>query len=186
MRFLFLTIISAMAFTANANAQDISYYGNVGVSKNRLDYTTISAALVKSSIKVENTLLNAKFGAQFNKYLALETEGSFGISDDKFSNITFKTKNTLGAYAVGFLPIGDKASLIGRVGYNYSWAEEKGATTKLNHNNGGLALGVGAQYMFDDKNGIRGDYTHFNKKDNASTYATDGVDNLAVSYVRKF
>lgn len=186
MRLPLLTLFPTLILSNTANAQDIDCYWNIGVSVNKLDYATVSTGLVKNSIKIENTLLNLKIGAKVNKNFAIEGEGSFGLSDDKFSTISIKTKSNLGAYAVGILPIGEKASVLGRVGYNYRWAEEKGLTNKLKHNDGTLAFGVGAQYMFDDKNGIRGDYTHFNKGDNASAYATDGVDNFAVSYVRKF
>lgn len=171
MRALLIATIFATTIGAAANAQDlnISYYGNAGLNQRHTDNTDTAS-------------LNAKIGAQLNKNFALEAEGGFGVTDDTVSNVKLKTQGNLGAYAVGFAPVNDKLSLLGRVGYHHTWAKATyevaipEITTK--DDDGSFAAGVGAQYMFDEKNGIRGDYTRYTKD--------DGVDNFAISYVRKF
>ena len=171
MRALLIAAIATSVLATGANAQDlnVNYYGNAGVTQRHTDNTDTAS-------------LTAKIGVGLHKNFALEAEGGFGITDDTVANVKLKTKGNLGAYAVGFAPINDKLSLLGRVGYHHTWAkatyEASIPEIETEDDDGSFAAGVGAQYMFDEKNGIRGDYTRYTKD--------DGVDNFAISYVRKF
>ena len=167
MRALLIATIATLGLGSVANAQDmnVSYYGNAGVTQRHTDTTDTAS-------------ITGRLGAKFSENFAVEGETGFGITDDKIGATTLKTKGNLGAYAVGFMPVGEKLSVLGRVGYHHTWAEAKNGNVTVEDDDGSFAAGVGAQYMFDDKNGIRGDYTRYTKN--------DGVDNFAISYVRKF
>ncbi len=173
------TIIIASSLLALASsaafAQDkpLNLYGNAGVTVNDND-------------GVQTTSLSAKIGTEINKYFAVEAEGGIGVDTDKLTspNQTFaalgeyKHRGDLGAYAVGKYPVSDKFSLLGRVGYHHVWDQVKTGTATYKDDAGTFAAGVGGQFMFDENNGIRADYTRYTEN--------DGMDNFAVSYVRKF
>jgi outer membrane immunogenic protein len=97
---------------------------------------------------------------------------------DNEAGVKLRTRGTLGAFAVATAPVAERFSLIGRAGYVQTWAEAKALGIKSERDDGSFAVGVGGQYMIDDANGIRADYTRYTKD--------DGRDGVAVSYVRKF
>ncbi len=157
-----LALVSTAAF---AQTMPSNLYGNVGVTANDND-------------GVKTTSLSGKFGIEVNKNLAFEAEGGVGIDTDKIGAAEYKHKGDLGAYAVGQLPVNEKFSLLGRVGYHHVWDQVETSGVKVKGDDGSFAAGVGGQFMFDDKNGVRADYTRYTEN--------DGMDNFAVSYVRKF
>lgn len=126
----------------------------------------------------DNVSLLGRFGADFNQYFGAEAEGTIGLTEDTIGGVKLKDRGSLGAYVVGHSPINENLTLLGRVGYQQVWAQAKTGTTKIESDDGSFAVGVGGQYMLDDKNGIRADYTRYTEN--------DGTDNFAVSYVRKF
>ncbi len=156
----------ALASTA-AFAQDkpLNLYGNVGVTANDND-------------GVNTTSLSAKIGTDINQYFALEAEGGLGVEKDKIGLAEYKHRGDLGAYAVGKLGVSDKFSVLGRVGYHHVWDQVTSGALKVKGDDGSFAAGVGGQFMFDEKNGVRADYTRYTEN--------DGMDNFAVSYVHKF
>jgi hypothetical protein len=79
---------------------------------------------------------------------------------------------------VASAPVAERLSLIGRAGYVHQWAEAKAGAVKAKTDDGSFALGVGGQYMLDDANGIRLDYTRYTEGKGANGYAA--------SFVRKF
>ena len=85
------------------------------------------------------------------------------------------------AYAVGFLPVGEKADLYVRGGYGTT----KGSVTvpgEFNRVSGeSWNYGAGGQYLFDGKNGVRADYTRHDFTDGGGK-----ADVYSVGYVHKF
>ncbi len=167
MRTLVIATIASLGLVGAASAQEMTAkpYINAGVTQHHTSNTDTAS-------------ITGRFGADFNKNFALEAEGGFGVTNDTVLGAKLKQRGDLGAYAVGKLPIDEKFSVLGRLGYHETWAQAKSGTTTVKDNNGSFAAGVGAQYMFDEKNGIRGDYTRFTEN--------DGVNNFAVAYVHKF
>lgn len=165
-----LVLASSAAF---AQDKPVDCYLNGGITANDND-------------GVKTTSLSGKIGYNINKNFAVEAEGGLGIDGDTVSaastnfNVSGKYthKGDLGAYAVGKLPMSENFSLLGRVGYHHVWDQVKVGATKYKGDDGSFAAGVGAQYMFDDSNGVRADYTRYTEN--------DGMDNFSVSYVRKF
>jgi outer membrane immunogenic protein len=117
--------------------------------------------------------IQGRLGWRFNNWLGLEGEFAGGVKSDKDTttvggvtvNSKIKLKDEEAIYGVGFLPLSSNFDLLARVGYGHTSAKATASTA-----NGAIAAsqtadgnswnyGVGAQYHFDGKNGIRGDYT---------------------------
>jgi outer membrane immunogenic protein len=170
MRIFALAILAATAFaSAPSFAQTVGITGNTYVNGgyNHLQAGSINTGTVQGRV-----------GYNFTPNFAVEGEGSLGSNSDRIAGVEVRTRGTLGAFAVASAPVAERFALIGRAGYVQTWAEAKAAGVKTEADDGSFAVGVGGQYMFDDANGIRADYTRYTKD--------DGRDGFAVSYVRKF
>ncbi|MDQ0463907.1 hypothetical protein QO010_001678 [Caulobacter ginsengisoli] len=150
----------AIAAPVAANAET-TWYGNVG-------YAGISADDVNLGA------IQGRIGAQFTPHIGVEGEVAFGVKDDTVLGTDVKLDNEYGIYAVGTLPVNDKFDLLARVGYARAEADVGGTSGS----DDGVAYGVGAQYSFDGKNGVRADYTKYDFLGDADVWS--------VSYVRKF
>ncbi|GIU67421.1 outer membrane beta-barrel protein [Candidatus Phycosocius spiralis] len=135
--------------------------------------------------KTDTGTLNGRVGYQFSPNIGLEGEGGIGIKEDKVNGVKVRTRGTLGAFGVASIPVGDSLSIFGRAGYVHRWTEAKGDASllkkqgyKSKDDDGSFAIGVGGQYMLDDSNGVRLDYTRYTKD--------KGADGITASYVRKF
>ncbi len=128
--------------------------------------------------KSDTGTINGRVGYQYTPNFAIEGEGGLGINDDTVAGVDVRTRGTLGAFAVASAPIAERLTLMGRAGYVHKWTEAKTASTKSKDDDGSFAFGVGGQYMFDDANGVRLDYTRYTKD--------KGADGIAASYVRNF
>ncbi len=166
---LALGLISAPAFAADPPAD----------TSNGL-YGTLGWAGVSDSSHMVNGV-QGRVGYRFMNYFGVEGEAAFGVGDTSLgSGVKAHLNNEAGAYAVGFLPVNQNFDLFARAG----WAEDdvsvKGGGSTLSGNANGFAWGAGAQYYWDGKNGIRGDWTRqdFSHGNN--------VDVWGVSYTRKF
>ena len=144
------TLIAAAAVAlsltaAPAFAQDMSnptVYGSIGYSQIDDDFVTLGGAQVR-------------LGARFTPNFGIEGEGTIGLVDDSIAGIDIDLEHQVAAYAVVFLPINENADLIARVGYsNFEIGVPGGSADEDTVN-----YGVGLQYRFDEKNGVRGDYT---------------------------
>lgn len=158
-------------FASSAMAQDSNTYVNIGV--NTFEFDTYS--------------IQGKVGYNFSEYFGVEGQAGFGVVSDKeeFQGVEIKTKvdYDLGVFGVARFPLSEGLEVLGRVGYYYAEVGVKGSfqgqTESESANFDGLAFGGGLQYMWDELNGLRGEYTYVDG---------DGghADTFAVSYVRKF
>ena len=160
-----IALIPALFGTAALAQTAPSTYINAGVTQRHTDNT-------------DTTSITGRVGTNINANFGVEAEAGYGINDDKFGGVTLKEKGNIGGYAVGRAEVAPNFSLLGRMGYSHTWAEAELGGIKTKSDDGSFAVGAGAEYMFDDANGIRGDYTRLTKN--------DGVDNFSVTYVRKF
>lgn len=111
--------------------------------------------------------VTGRVGVGFGQHFAVEGEATVGVKDDG----AVELDNQIGLYAVGKLPVTNRFDVFGRVG-----------ATRVDTNFGddeGLAYGVGANYYFTEKDGIRADITR-HELDNSDT------DAYSVSYTRRF
>jgi len=72
--------------------------------------------------------------------------------------------------------------LIGRIGYGNTQFKQTTAGVQSKYDADSVNYGVGAQYKFDDKNGVRVDYTRQQFRDNDA----DDANVVSVGYARKF
>jgi outer membrane immunogenic protein len=169
MKSLFAAALASLAIAAPAAAE---VYGNVG-------YTFVDAQDVNLGA------IGGKLGYKFNPYVGVEAEAAFGANDDTVRvgavPVKVKLQNAAAAYVVGFYPATPKLDLFARVGYGTTKIKASALGASASGDSDGWNAGVGAQYFFTDKDGVRGEYTKWD-------VAGDNVDanTWAVSYVRKF
>lgn len=170
MRIFALAILAATAFaSAPSFAQTVPLLSNTYINGgyNHLQSGSINTGTVQGRV-----------GYKLTPNFAVEGEAGIGSNNDRINGVDVRTRGTLGAFAVASAPVAERFALIGRAGYVQTWAEAKAAGIKTEADEGSFAVGVGGQYMIDEANGIRADYTRYTEN--------DGRDGFAVSYVRKF
>ena len=125
----------------------------------------------------------AASGARFGQYVGVEGELAAGVSDDSTSFAGTRANVDLnyqaGVYAVGYLPVSPKADIFARVGYSKSEFDVSIPGASGSGDVDGVAYGVGGQYFFTDKDGIRVDVTRHDSDDGKA-------DVVGIGYVRKF
>lgn len=165
------SLIPIAAFSAMATAES-ELYVTGGVSSFDLDYATPTAATFRG-------------GWNWNENFGAEIEGSVGIDSDSIdlAQVDLDIDSQVGAYLVGRIPVGDQASVFGRVGYARTEVEYNYSASSFITRADGVAIGFGGEYMFSDKFGIRGDYTRMDSDDERFA---DTADVLSLSAVFKF
>lgn len=167
------------AFLASgAHAADL--YGSVGGARFELEPLDSKLAVVQGRI-----------GAKFMPYLGVEAEAATGFADDTWhvpyapyqAQVTTELNYQVAGYAVGFLPLTEKAELFARVGYGKTRIDRDvlidGEHGSANESLDGWSYGAGGQYFFDGQNGVRLDFTRHDLDD-------ENIDAWAVGYVRRF
>jgi hypothetical protein len=149
-----------------------TFYGTLGYAGTDLDHVDVGA-------------IQGRLGARFGQYFGVEGELSTGVKDDKIdvggSEAKVKLDSQEAIYGVGYLPLSSNFDLLARVGYGHSSGSGSVACVTADVKGDSWNYGVGGQYMFDAKNGLRADYTREEFQDKG------GDANVwAVSYVRKF
>jgi len=114
-----------------------------------------------SGEKVKLGALTGRLGYEFNPNVAIEGEGSVGVSDDEYADGSVPDEISLdyqiAAYVVGKLPLPYGATLFGRVGYHDTKLDEE-----LQLSDGsGLAYGAGLEFDITDSIAARFDYTEY-------------------------
>lgn len=169
-----LAATAVSAFAMSAQAQDSGAYGTLGgqyISIGDGDFINVAARL----------------GYNFGEYFGAEVEGSLGIDGESGSDGEFSAsvdiETSFSGYLVARYPVADQFEIFGRVGYHTTsveFSEEgPGFDDSDTESFDGIAFGGGAQYNFNQKNGIRLGYTNLD---------ADGgsADVFDIAYVRKF
>jgi outer membrane immunogenic protein len=170
-----IALLAGAAIPAVADAQDtntISYYGNLGYAGSNVDGVDLGA-------------LQARLGARFGPHFGVEGELATGIDNDKtyVAGVPVKVdlEHQVAVYGVGFLPVSPNVDLFARVGYGNTKLKASAAGTSASDDGDSWNYGVGGQYSFDGKNGVRADYTRYDFQGSSTN-----ANVWAVSYVRKF
>jgi outer membrane immunogenic protein len=167
-------VLAALAVVpAAASAQTSPQaYGSVGYSHQDYDDQKLGNVQVRG-------------GLRFGRHLGAEVELGAGVKGDETNvagvDIDTKVNHEAAIYGVGFLPVSENADLFARIGYGTTEIEVEGAGATARGDGASWNYGVGGQYFFDDKNGLRADYTRKDFDD-----ADLEVDAWSVGYVRKF
>lgn len=152
--------LSVAAIPVASQAQDV--YGTIGYANVDTGDANLGA-------------IQGRLGYRFNPYVGVEGEAAFGVSGDTVGAVDIDLSHEVGAYVVGFVPVTPRADLFARVGYTSSRFD-----TSLGDADGdGVAFGVGGQYHFTDKDGVRLDWTRHD-------YDAGEADVWALAYTRKF
>jgi len=155
------------------NPYSPSFYGTLGYMGTDIDGIDLSS-------------IQARLGARFGRYIGIEGEGSWGVDNDKTfiggNEVKLKQDSQEAIYGVGFLPIMPNFDLLARVGYGHTsgTGSVEGVTPSLKGDS--WNYGVGGQYLFDGKNGVRVDYT----RESFQARGSDDANVWSVAYVRKF
>lgn len=166
--------IAAAGVPAVASAQETTAgaYGSVGYSAANQEGVDLGA-------------IQGRLGYRVNPYFGVEGELAGGVKEDEVNiagvPVDVKLNHQAAIYGVGFLPVAPNADLFARVGYGTSEIEADGPGGISARGDGdSWNYGVGGQMFFDEKNGVRADYTRHDFKDDGE------ADVWSIGYVRKF
>lgn len=154
--------VAALAFSGVANAQDSNTYGAIGVTS--YDFETYG--------------VDAKFGFNFSENFGVEAQGVLGLTSQEEAGVDVKIDYTIGAFAVGRLPLSEQVDVFVRAGYHSTGVTAEANNVSASATASGYALGTGIQFNLDDANGIRAEYTVLDDD--------GGLDTFTLSYVRNF
>lgn len=141
-------------------------------------------------------LITARYNYSFTDYFALEGDVGFGVTDgdldfgDEFDGafvpIASETSADFGGglFAVGQYPLDYKGSnVFVRAGYQFSSIESEADDLDLNVDvdADGFALGIGGNYFFTPRHGIRLDYTYYNAEIDFEDFEFSGSDAVPIT-----
>lgn len=111
--------------------------------------------------------VTGRVGYRFTPNFAVEGEAGFGVKDDG----PFELNHSVGAYAVGIIPLTSNFDLHGRLGYQTT---EIG-TPLGDRESDGVAYGVGGTFNITERFGVRADVTRLEGDRDADTVSVGGV-----------
>lgn len=161
---------AALAQTANTGT---TFYGTLGYADTDLSGVNLGA-------------IQGRIGARFGQYFGVEGELSGGVKSDNVNvggtDVKVKLNSQEAIYGVGFLPLSPNFDLLARVGYGHSEGSGSVAGVSATAKGDSWNYGVGGQYTFDDKNGVRLDYT----RESFTQHGSDDANVWSIAYLRKF
>jgi hypothetical protein len=180
----FAALAAAAAIAAPASAQTLPSY---------LAPLSYNASLGYTGLSWGGNNLGAvtlRAGADLGKYVGVEGEGSFGVSDAAVSLAGASAKthldNAYAGYVVGRYPIMPNGNLFARVGYGHIDASQSasigGRSASASAGIDTLNYGAGGEYLFDGKNGLRIEYTRYDLRADRAQDA----DTWSLSFLHKF
>lgn len=105
--------------------------------------------------KVESTgpsatpqVAGGRIGLQLNENFAAELYLATSAREDTVNGVDLKIKNAAGLYLKGMAPLGERAKLVGRVGYLRAKLESSGPGGSLSNTDNSFSYGIGLQYDF--------------------------------------
>lgn len=181
----------ALVVSSGALAQDTGFYGGIGIGKSKARLNTSDFTFNQAGIKESRDEVNTAYtffgGYQFVKYIAAELSytdfGKFayiydtrgagaGTGEERFN---YKAKSWA-LSAVGLIPLGGSGfSAMGRLGVARNFAERSALTgdpaaialtspiPSATKHTTGLVWGVGGQYDFTPRLGLRLEYEDFGR-----------------------
>ena len=158
-----LTTVAFAGMSSVAVAGDSNLYANIGVELIDAGDVDLPAATVR-------------LGYDFNETFAVEGQLSFGIGDDDFGGADVELDTSFAAFVKAGTGVTENIDLFARIGL-FDASFSSNSTLVGDVDSDGFAFGVGAQYSFDDTNGIRLDYTNYDGGD---------ADVFSLAYVRNF
>lgn len=141
-----------------------------------------------NGVEAEVGAITGRAGMQFNSWLSLEGDASFGIDEGDFDfdgdedDLDFDDNSDgdvvdaitapgdfgldylLAAYVKAGIPVGDQLEIFGRAGYAFAEVSSEittpgGNTIDIGDSESGASLGAGGAWHLTDRQSIRVDYT---------------------------
>lgn len=151
-----------LSVAAGAQAQDSTISAGVGVADFDLaQYTTASV----------------RFGHFFDESWGVEGEAMFGIADDDVFGIDTSLDYSAGVFGVYRAAGSDSFNFLFRAGYVHAEISATSGGFTGSSDDGAFAVGLAGENFWDDKNGVRFDYTYAD--------FDDAVHYYGISYVRR-
>jgi hypothetical protein len=169
-KFLTLACISISLFGAPAFAEEDLWDSNWQVSLG-------GARNTQSGTK--SNLVQARLRRDFGDFIAIEAEAAFSLSQSNVGNIKAGLDNEFAGFAVLKTPDWNGFEAFGRIGYASTKFSNVVGGSKVSNSEKGLAYGVGTQYFFDGANGVRFDFTRFNR-------SGTNLNVFSLAYTRRF
>jgi len=170
-----LAALSVVALPVLAQAQTVApnVYGTLGYGASRAEGADTGS-------------LQARLGAKLTPHFGVEGELSGGVKDDNIDTAGVRSNleqtHSAAVYGVGFLPLTPNLDLLARLGYGNTQFKTRLAGAESKFDADSVNYGIGAQYRFDDHNGVRVDYTRQQFRDNDAADANV----LSIGFARKF
>jgi OOP family OmpA-OmpF porin len=179
-----LGVASAMAVSGPALAQDTGFYIGLSFGQSSVDLDCTGATGCDDS----DTTMKFIGGYRFNRNFGAEigyTDLGEATSSDPISTTTFEA-SVMELVGVGFLPLNEKFSVIGKIGmYRGDVDASDPAIGSASDSNTGLTFGVGVQWDFTRNLGVRGEWQRYADV-GGDTVGESDVDVLSVGVVFRF
>ncbi len=162
-----------VAASAQTSRPGTTFYGTLGYDDSAFSHINLGS-------------IQGRLGARFGHYFGVEGELAAGVKDDKLSvagvQAKIKQDSQEAIYGVGFLPLSENFDLLARLGYGHT--SGTGPTLGLASAVDGESwnYGVGAQYSFDGKNGVRLDCA----REAFQRRSVESANVWSLAYVRRF
>lgn len=116
-------------------------------------------------------------GYKFNPYVAVEGGYvNFGEISATFAPVTVTVEtDALFVAAVGFLPVGSKFSLLGKVGAFFWDITASGGGASVSDDGTDLLLGIGVNYDITEQWAVRGEFESYDAGGDDVTFISGGV-----------
>ena len=125
---------------------DLTTYGTMGLGGSSGD----------SSVAPGQTgIFSAQAGVRFGPYVGLEAEGATSIPGDSHAGKKLSLTDRYAAYIVGYLPWTKHFDLFAKLGLGHSRYKYEDNGASLSTDLDSVNWGVGAQYLFNDHDGVR-------------------------------
>ena len=149
---LFLLAVSNAAFAGSTSAGTVYIGGQA---------TTITVDEDNLS-EFEPTAAVGRAGFYISDNVAIEGRYGFGLSDDTVSGgISGELDNFVGGYVSGHLPLADRLSLYGVVGYTNAKVTLKSGGLELSASDSGLSYGAGVNFFLLGNLGLNAEYMQY-------------------------
>lgn len=166
-------VAALAALPAVASAQDAPRaYGTLGYTRLDTEQADLGA-------------VTARLGYKFHQNFGLEGEAGIGVEDEDIEvsingSGVIELKHDVAAYAVAFLPLGDRFEAFARIGYGTSKIEASVPGVTVRDEGESFNYGVGASAFLTAHDGLRADWTRRDFQDGGE------ADTWSLSYIRRF
>ncbi|WP_323762966.1 porin family protein [Maricaulis sp.] len=169
-RTVLVSSLSVLALAAGASAQEGQIRLGAGYEAADFDGVDFDTVVVRGSY-------------DFTRYLGVEGQLNIGLGDESLT-VGGLTGDVSLDYVAGVFGVvrpwsNEDGSVFLRAGYTTTEADASAAGLNFSASDEAWAYGVGGEYFFDARNGVRADYTRFDYDDGGE------ADFFGVSYVRR-